>query len=197
MTHDYSERMSLMLDRRLSAQECAELEGHLATCGECHARWTAFQQVDRALANAATFVPAPGFVNRFVTRLAQQQALQAQHARRERAIAWIGIFAAGTAALALLTIPTLTAAWFGLSDFIEIAPSLFVDAVKEIARWLVTLGALGEASRSILGTLVMSGGPILVGYGLMSALVMAAWVSVMKNMSRRWNTTRLPVPVWL
>jgi len=197
MTHDYSERMSLMLDGRLSAQERAELEAHLAICSKCHARWATFQQVDRALANAATFAPAPGFANRFATRLAKRQAELARRAKRERAIAWVGTLAAGTAALALLFIPALIAAWSGINGFVESAPTLFVNAVEEIARWLVTLGALSEAGRSLLSTLATSGGPLLVGYGLMLVLVVATWAVVMKNVARRWNTVTLPVLAWL
>src|SRR3972149_11195644 len=97
MAHDYSERMSLMLEGRLAVQERAELEAPLQVCDECHTRWVAFQQVDRVLSNAATFAPAPGFVNRFAARLAQQQAEQARRARRERTAGRGGGFATGPA----------------------------------------------------------------------------------------------------
>lgn len=189
MTHDYGERMSLMLDGRLTVQERAELEAHLAVCAECRARWAAFQQVDRVLSSAAILAPAPGFVNRFAERWAQQQALQVRRARRERVVAWVGVFAAGAAALALLTIPALIAAWFGLANLVESMPSLFVNAVTEIARWLVTLDALIEAGRSIL----RSSGALLAGYAVMLLFVTAAWAFVMRNVTRRWGGVMLPV----
>jgi hypothetical protein len=107
------------------------------------------------------------------------------------------VFAAGAAALVLLIVPAIIAAWTGINGLIERAPSLFVNVVEGIARWLVTLGALGEAGRSILDTLAQSGGPLLVGYTLMLVLVTAAWIAVMKSVSRRWNTVTLPVLVWL
>ena len=72
MTHDYSERMSLMLDGRLAAHERAELTSHLAACSECRARWVALQQVHLVLSSAAMASPAPGFANRFTARLARQ-----------------------------------------------------------------------------------------------------------------------------
>ena len=193
MTHDYSEQMSLMLDGRLAAHERAELKAHLAICMECQSRWAAFQQVDQVLSNAATFAPAPGFVNRFASRLAQQQVELARRARRERTIAWIGVFAAGMAALALLLVPVLLTTWAGLASLVEGAPALFVNTVEEFARWLVTLTALGEAGRTIVGMLLRSGGSLLLGYALMLVLVTTAWASVMKNVSRRWNTITLPV----
>ena len=193
MAHDYSERMSLMLDGRLAAQERAELEAHLQVCDECRTRWVAFQQVDRVLSNAATFAPAPNFVNRFAARLAKQQVEQARRARRERTVAWVGVFATGLAAMALLIVPALLATWAGLVGFAEGAPTLFVSVVEELARWLVTLSALGEAGFSVLSTLTRSSGSILMGYTLMLVLVTTAWVSVMKNVSRRWNTATLPV----
>ncbi len=189
MTHDYGERMSLMLDGRLTAQERTELEAHLAVCVECHTRWVAFQQVDRVLSSAATLAPAPGFVNRFAERWAQHQALQTRRARRERAIAWVGVLVAGTAALALLTIPALIAAWLGLASLMESAPSLFVNIVTEIARWLVTLGALFEAGRSLL----RSSGPLLAGYAVMLISVTAAWAFVMRNVTRRRSAEMLPM----
>jgi anti-sigma factor RsiW len=133
--------MSLMLDGRLAARERAELEAHLATCPECQARWAAFQQVDWVLSNAATFAPTPGFVNRFAARLAQQQVELARRARRERTGAWVGVFATGLAALALLVVPALLATWSSLGGFAEGAPTLFVSAVEELARWLVTLSS--------------------------------------------------------
>jgi anti-sigma factor RsiW len=194
MAHDYSEQMSLMLDGRLARQECVELEAHLAACSECRARWAAFQQIDQVLSTAATFAPAPGFAGRLAARLARQRTLQAARARRERTISWLGVLMAGFGTLALLIVPTLIAAWAGLNTLWEGAPTLFVSVVGEIARWLVTLGAFVEVGRSILGTLFgsASGGPIVAAYVLMLILVPAAWVMVMKNVSRRWNSLTLP-----
>jgi len=61
----------------------------------------AFQQVDRMLSNAAQAAPAPGFAVRFSARLARQEM---QRRARQRAIGAIGVFATGTAALALILI---------------------------------------------------------------------------------------------
>jgi len=193
MTHDYTERMSLMLDGRLSAQERAEFEAHLAVCGECHARWEAFQQVHRVLSDAVMVMSAPGFAHRFAARLARQ----AQRSKRERAMAWVGVFAAGTAALALLIIPTVVAAWSGVNGLIESAPTMVVTLLEGVARWLVTLSALGEAGRSIVDTLFASGGPILIAYAMLLVFVTAAWITVMRGVSRRSNRVTLPVLLWL
>lgn len=193
MTHDYGERMSLALDGRLSAQERAELELHLAACGECRDRWAAFQHVDRVLSSAAKIAPAPGFARRFSTRWARQQALQAQRARRERVLAGAGVLAVGAIALALLVAPLVVVAWTGLGSLVTGTPTLLADSVERVARWWVTLRALGEASRSLIGVLAPSSGPFIAGYGLMLVVILAAWVSTMRGLSRRWNAMTLPV----
>ncbi len=196
MTHDYGERMSLMLDGRLSARERAELEAHMAVCGECRAVWDKFQRVDRVLAGAAMVMPAPGFAQRLSARLVHEQALQARRVRRERTVAWVGVLAAGSAALALLIVPVLIRAWVDINALFGLAPSLFVGVVGEIARWLVTFGALGEAGRTVLSTLFVSGGPILFGYALILLLVTSAWAWVMQGVSKRWGRLTGLVLVW-
>ena len=196
MTHDYGERMSLALDGRLSAQERAELELHLAACGECRDRWAAFQLVDHVLSSAAQVAPAPGFARRFSTRWARQQALQAQRARRERVLAGAGVLAVGAIALALLVAPLVAVAWTGLGSLVTGTPTLLADSVERVARWWVTLRALGEASQSLISVLAPSSGPFIAGYGLMLVVILAAWVSAMRGLSRRWNAMTLPVLIW-
>jgi len=196
MTHDYAERMSLALDGRLSAQERAELDVHLAACDECRVRWAAFRQVDHVLSGALQVVPAPGFAMRFSAKLAKQQVLQAQRAKRERVIAGIGVFAAGGIALALLVVPLVVVALTGLSSLVAGTPTLLANTVEIVARWWVTLSALGEASQSLIGVLAPSSGPIIAGYALMLFVIMVAWVSVMRGLSRRWNTATAPVLIW-
>jgi hypothetical protein len=49
----------------------------------------------------------------------------------------------------------------------------------------------------VLGVLAPSSGPIITGYALMLIVVLAIWVSVMRGLSRRWNTITLPVLIWL
>jgi anti-sigma factor RsiW len=195
MTHDYGEQMSRALDGRLSAQERSELEAHLAACGECRVRWAAFRQVDHVLSGPLQAVPAPGFTMRFSAKLAKQQALQTQRAKRERVVAGIGVFAAGGIALALLVVP-LVVALTGLSSLVAGTPTLLANIVELVARWWVTLGALGEAGQSLIGVLAPSSGPIIAGYALMLVVIIAAWVSVMRGLSRRWNTLTLPVLIW-
>ena len=197
VAHGYGERMSLALDGRLSARERAELDAHLAMCDECRTRWEAFRQVDRVLSSAPQAALAPGFANRFAAKLARQQALQSQRARRERITAGIGVLAAGAVALALLVVPLILSAWTGVSRLVTGAPTLLASTVEMVARWWVTFRALGEAGQSILGVLAPSSGPIIAGYVLMLIVVVAAWASMMRSASRRWSTTTLPVFIWL
>ena len=204
-THGYGEQMSLMLDGRLAGPERAELQAHLATCEVCRARWAAFQQVDRMLSNAAQAAPAPGFAARFSARLARQEA---QRRARQRAIGAVGVFATGTAALALILIPALIAAWDGIGDLVRFvssvlnsgvlsAPALLSRWIELAARWLVTLRALGEAGKSTAVALSSSAGPILASYVLLLVVVTAAWIMVVRSVSGRKSRLTLPVLVWL
>ncbi len=205
IAHDYGEQMSLMLDGRLGVPERAELQAHLETCDACRARWAAFQQVDRMLSNAAQVAPVPGFAARFAGRLARQEA---QRRARQRVIGAIGVFATGTAALALLLIPALIAAWNGIGDLVRVvssvlnsgvisAPALLSRWLELAARWLVTLRALSEVGRSTAAALSSSAGPILAAYVLMLVVVTAAWIMVVRGVSGRKNRITLPVLVWL
>lgn len=204
-THNYGEQMSLMLDGRLAASERQELQAHLETCDACRAQWAAFQQVDRMLSSAAQAAPAPGFAARFSARLARQEA---QRRARQRVIGAIGVFATGTAALALIVIPMLIAAWNGIGDLVRVgssvlnsgalsAPALLSRWIELAARWLVTLGAWGQAGRSIAAALSSSAGSILTAYVFMLVVVMATWVMVVRSVSGRKNRLTLPVLVWL
>jgi len=204
MAHDYGEQMSLMLDGRLNARERADLTAHLATCEECRARWAAFQRVDRVLASAAKVSPAPGFAARFAGRLARRPA---RRAAPQRVFAGVGVFATGSAAMALLAVTMLWAVWEGIGDLAQGAPSLLSNLVASApsqlgysvslaARWLVTLRALNEAGQSVVGALSPSAGPILAGYVLMLVAVVAAWATVMRAVSGRQNTMTLPVLVF-
>ena len=205
MAHDYDEQMSLMLDGQLAAQERAKLEAHLAVCGACRARWVAFQQVDHVLANAAQVMPAPGFAARFATRRVRQEA---RRRVPQRVLGGIGVFATGAVALALLAMSTLIAAWQVIGDLAKGGSPLLNNLVAGVpsqlgyllvlaARWLVTLRAFGAAGEATLNVLARSGGPILAGYILILAGIMAAWAMVMRSAFGRKNTMTLPVLVWL
>jgi len=210
MVHDYGEhygeQMSLLLDGRLTAQERAALEAHLATCKECRARWAAFQQVDHVLTSVAQVAPAPGFAARFAGKLARQQARRAAAPRR--VFAGIGVFATGAAAIALFVVSVLWAVWEGVGALAQGAPSLLINLIAGapsqlgylislVARWLVTLHALNEAGQSVIGALSPSAGPILASYTLILVVVVLAWTALVRGVSGRWNTTTLPVLVWL
>jgi len=197
MTHsDYGELMSLALDGRLSVQERASLQSHLATCAECRAQWAAFQQVNDILSGVAQAMPAPGFAVRFATRLACQPPLDRRQTQRTVLQLFKGIsaLAIGSATLALLTIVLLIAAWNGLDSVVSLvanAPELLGRLIGLGARWLVTLSALGEAGHSILSILGRSGGPIVMGYMLILILITAAWSWVMRSTAGRRNPPTL------
>lgn len=107
----------------------------------------------------------------------------------------------------LLAVPMLLAVWDGVHDLVQGAPSLvnnlIVGAPSQLiysttlaARWLVTLRALGEAGQSVVSALSPSAGLILASYMLVLAVVVLAWITIVRGVSGRWNSTTL-VLVWL
>jgi hypothetical protein len=106
------------------------------------------------------------------------------------------VLAVGGIALALLVVPLVIVAWTSLSSLVTGTPTLLANAVESVARWWVTLRALGEASQSLISVLAPSSGPIIAGYALMLAVVLAAWAWAMRGLSRRGNSMTLPVLIW-
>jgi len=192
--HDYGEQMSGLLDGALSDPERAALQAHIALCPACQARWQALQQVDLILVRPVQAAPAPGFSARFAARLAAQAVQQRAHVARQRRIATAGMCLAGVLALLILVVPALVSGWQALMGTVQSAPAWTSRGLELAARWLVTLRALGEAGRSIASVMQYAGGPLVMGYALMLALVLVTWVSVLRGASRRW--TALPVWVW-
>ncbi len=192
MAHHYDELMSLALDGRLTTQERSALDAHLAVCAECRARWAAFQQVDRLMSSAAQAMPEPGFSSRFAARLAQEgaqrRARQSQVLAGQRIAAGFGAAAAAVAALALILVPAALALWYLVGNVVGGGPALIANGLELAARWLVTLNALSETSRSTAEVIARSGGSILLGYLFLLVLVVAAWISAMRHMRGRWQS---------
>ncbi len=189
--HGYDETMSLALDGQLSPQDRADLDLHLATCTDCRKRWEAFQSIDHALSGAQAVMPAPGFAARFAVRLAQQQ--QAQQAAQYRMLTWLGAMAAAATAVAIGLVPSILIVGQWLRELPSRAPSIVGNALTLIGRWFLALRALGEAGESVAGLLASSGGPILAAYTIALIAIVAAWIWIMRSVSRRGNRITLSI----
>ena len=69
--------MSLRLDGLLNEAAMARLDAHLASCPACTARWQAMQQVSTLLEAEPLALPATGFTERVLQRVAALPARQA------------------------------------------------------------------------------------------------------------------------
>jgi len=113
----FIENISLWLDDELNPSEIRALRVHLADCTTCQETYQALQQVDNFFRQAATTLsePAPGFIARFETRLAQPQP-------RFTWRAWVGVTILLVSSLAILTIGmviggiTLLSLWATIID---------------------------------------------------------------------------------
>ena len=97
-THDVlNERLSEYLDNELDAAGRAEVEAHLAECGECRAD---LQAVAAVVARAGTLTdaaPAENLWPRIEARIAPAQVLRPTFARRRFAFTMPQLIAAGVA----------------------------------------------------------------------------------------------------
>ena len=186
MEHDtFTEKISLWLDEELSAPEVAELEAHLAGCPACQQTHQTMQRVDTLLHSGSKVLiaPAPGFVQRFETRLAQQQT-------REQGHVWLGlgVLLLGTICLFILggviLYPFVSAGvnMIGLSAlFVWLAE--FIESANAVGLWLRLVGLFLKAS-----FITMS--QPLFWLGVLGAVGVAwLWLRLLKLAYRRIPTT--------
>lgn len=144
----------LLNDKHLAPAEQRELDSHLRTCVHC----TALSATGLALRSARAFLPAPGFVARFETRLA------AHHIAERRRKLWglfaliftgVGFFAWSGAPYiySFLSAPVeWVSALIGFMLFVFTSIQAFAEALAVIARvapgflppyaWMVFVSAL-------------------------------------------------------
>lgn len=88
------------LDGTLEATHSQRLTAHLETCRECRLRWEALNALEVRLASPQMLFPAPGFVERFETRLVRYET-------QRRTLVGGLILLGAAAALCLLAVPSL------------------------------------------------------------------------------------------
>ena len=153
----------LFADEPLLPDQEQALKAHVLTCASCELLQRAWLEVERELAAAVQQAPAPGFVNRWQSRLA---AAHAQSERRQGLVVF-SLTGVGTAILLALMVTQWVLAYS--------TPAQFFLAV---GAWFASLFSLTNASVEILVTIIrtlpvvflISAWVGFAGLGLLSAL---------------------------
>ncbi|MBP7962192.1 MAG: zf-HC2 domain-containing protein [Caldilineaceae bacterium] len=167
--------MSLALDGLASAEEEADLRGHVGRCARCAATWSAMQGIHQRFVAAPVAVPVAGFVARFELRRLQQ-------ARRQRL--WMG----GLVALLSLTL------WGGilvggvmLGGYLLNNPTgTLPQTVYDFTYYWAGLSAGVQGLwRGIVVAMSTSNLPVyLLGYTLLTLAALTAWAGFLRRSLR-------------
>jgi anti-sigma factor RsiW len=137
----------------LNPEQTQALQEHLAGCSHCRELAAAWKAIEPQLSRPALAAPAPGFTNRWQTRLAEERSMLQQ--RQAWLVLTLSVAAAGSFLLMVVTLVLFSfrspLAWFlalvdRLAEVISLAAALLQAAgvVMEIvpAAWWASLGLL-------------------------------------------------------
>ncbi|MBT3315561.1 MAG: hypothetical protein HN390_13215 [Anaerolineae bacterium] len=162
MDHQHIEK-KLLNDEQLTPEENRALRNHLPNCPIC----SALVEANLALKHVTMAAPAPGFANRFTTRLAGQRKAQ----KRRYFFGGLILFLSGAGALLWLASPLLTAALSSPADILTtwvsfiVATLSFIQTFSEAGKVVFrvatgfispTTWAFALSLLSILGMFILS-----------------------------------------
>lgn len=167
--------MSLALDGRLDADECARFETLLTKHEELAHVWNSWQWIDRQFATAPAIAPSSGFVQRFEARLAQQE-----QQRQQRVLLF-------SAALAMIALVMVFFAIVGIGALLLFTQGQWIGeqlrilafACASLQRWIPstfeTAAALARTPQAqLVGAL----------YTLFVIVMTAAWGQLLRHSTR-------------
>jgi uncharacterized membrane protein len=155
----------LFSEETLTEEQQNTLENHLETCQQCGARSAAWGNVQKVIAMDTPPAPAPGFVQRWQSRLATHQ--QRRQTRRMVFIA-LGLFGFATVIFTTLAILNMLSSsyTYALSQFIAefslFAARInqtwsFIDSIANSFPFLIPVGiVIGVGSLSAIVLLTMT-----------------------------------------
>lgn len=186
----YREKISLWIDEQLTADEVRQIEAHVAACASCRAALDSLRRLDRLLSAAPMIAPAPGFSQRFQTRLAT---------RRRRRRTWAGLLTLSGATLLLVLGAATLLAISGLSlwgnlpvgGLLPQVTGLLLDVGQAMAvflnlAWLI-VSALARGLRH----------PVFIAYVATTTVLIAAWTQIVTrhiHIQRPVAANNFPIP---
>lgn len=157
----------LLLDEPLETQQKGQLQAHLSECRQCRALSNTLIEIDNLLQSSTSPSPAPGFTNRWYSRLSTQRQ------RRQQNRLWfftLSLFGLGSLlTLALLLHGLMNMNWTYVFSLFIANISLFAARVRDL---LSVIASLVDTYPILIPITVMFGIGIL---SVMAALVVA-WI---------------------
>lgn len=164
----YLDWMQTALDGALALEQQAQLDEHLAACGDCAARWAALLATQRLFTSATLAAPRTGFTSRFKARLVQ---------RRSRPKTIVGALTLGLGSIGAAAViiplgmglllsgfqmaqePAATVALYSganaMTAFIAILAEALFIAARALFTWAISNPLVWAASMAGLGITVM------------------------------------------
>lgn len=180
---EFTWMMSLALDGLLEETDRSRFEAYQAQDGALAALWIEWQGLDRKLDHMPHVEPAPGFVNRFELRLAQQEA---QQQRRVLAFSVVSV-------LLVLLLAVAGGVW-GVTYLTSAQAPWLGEQIRNLVVLSATAGAWFGALLDTLGAL--AGTPQAQALGMMYVIVamimIFGWVQLLRRSARLPGAVALP-----
>jgi len=167
MNHQYFEDL-LFAEQPLTPQDNAVLQAHLQDCESCQMLAGAWQEVENQLHRSAMLEPAPGFTDRWQTRLARD----GQRVQRRQSMLLLG-FSIGGATLLLASLAVLL---LPMADSPIVFVAAWLSRLAEMANIVVSAGdVVSSIFQSVSGSVSLFW--VILGSGLVSLLAVVWLVS--------------------
>jgi len=175
--------MSLALDGLLDDADRGQFDGHLAQYPDLAALWAEWQNMHVRLDELPHAEPAPGFVERFELRLAQQEALQ------QRRVLTLSLVVAVLAACGAI------AATVGTGAYILAAHGSWLgDQLHNLVYASVALDAWADAVVDSLVALASTPQAQALGmmYVVVAIIMIFGWVQLLRRSAQMSSAAAVP-----
>jgi predicted anti-sigma-YlaC factor YlaD len=174
----------ILSDETLSSEQIEALRGHLKNCESCRILSSNWPEVRGLFQSIPQKEPAPGFVNRWQARLAEDR-LQEERRRDRRESLWMFVLNAGGAAVLFLFL--VFQIWYAFGS----PTALLFASVYQLTAALTTLSAVGDAITTVISTVASVLPPIyLVAFASLFALLSLIWILSLRKLMLPRRITR-------
>ena len=156
----------IIMDPDLTIEERRELHSHLNDCARCQTLHRATHQVAHLFKTSAVPVPAPGFSDRWKTRMERIEA------RRK-----ILIFSTSVLLIAASLILLFALIGVQFSIYLSSVPQMLASFAFQFSRWLIFLTHLWDILDPLVGVGLKMISPLwVVTFGFSLSGILAAWI---------------------
>ncbi len=162
----------LLLDEPLGSQQKLHLQAHLRECGQCRTLSNTLTEMDDLLQSSTSPSPAPGFTNRWYSRLSSQRQKRQQSRLWIFTLSLLGLGSLLTLVLLLHSLINMN--WTYVFSLFIVNISLFAARVRDL---LTIITSLIDAYPILVPITVVFGTGIL---SVMAALVVVWFGSIIR-----------------